>query len=509
MDNKTKLFFVAFAAIILLLALNTYLIFENTRRAEELGDLIDEQKRMIEGVIDKVGLIEEDIDQIRGDIDGIIDEVSAIEEDIDQIRGDIDGIIEDLEILNATALAPEDYDFVIFGEEGVVKAKNGTNQIEFVSEDFSEVLNWAVKKGFNINVKSGEYDLRSNVEILNKSKVVVIGNGATLQCNGYEFVIKGTEWSFSSYNLIDGFTFVDGKVRIENSFGTTISNNVFRYCTTALELANTKTWSEATLIENCFFVNSTEASIVFKTPAGGNATGSYASSIIANCFFNLIDNTNGIVVEEDAKFNNGEVKDGRFWLSDGIGTQTGILVEGSMNGTRISGVEFESFIEKEALNRQIKRYGIELGLNVSAPTIESGTAWLGHYTSHVYNPSGNWLPGDGGLIKANCTLNAEKRADFFHGEPRRIADFEAKFTILDQTRLEPGEVVRLNFTLLFVDFSGLSKIIELNETIPSRWLSLDEKLELYPTMNLARSLQVELLDETKAEVRVDVLIGTA
>jgi hypothetical protein len=47
-------------------------------------------------------------------------------------------------------------------------------------------------------------------------------------------------------------------IRVENSFATTITDTKFVNCSTAIEFANTDTWSEYNKIENCQFINATE-----------------------------------------------------------------------------------------------------------------------------------------------------------------------------------------------------------------------------------------------------------
>jgi len=145
--------------------------------------------------------------------------------------------------------------------------------------------------------------------------------------------------------VISGLTIINGTIRIENSFGTTITNVIFENTTTGIELANTKSWSENTKIEDCYFINATEG-IAFRTPVG-NATGSYESSQINRCFFNLRDNSIGLNVEPLAEFSDSQIQDVRMWMGqDGVSNQTGILLGGTMTQSLLVGVVFESFTDQ-------------------------------------------------------------------------------------------------------------------------------------------------------------------
>ena len=180
------------------------------------------------------------------------------------------------------------YDYVVFQDGDVYKAKNqATGSVDVESGSASYVMNQAIAKGNTVYVKPGNYPLASDVQVYNKENAKIVSDGASIIANGKKLIIKGDNYTRSQNNLLSGLTIINGTVRIENSFGTTISNMKFENCLTALELANTATWSEGTKIEDSRFINST-ASIVFKTPAG-NGTGSYASSQISRCFFNLLD----------------------------------------------------------------------------------------------------------------------------------------------------------------------------------------------------------------------------
>ena len=68
----------------------------------------------------------------------------------------------------------------------------------------------------------------------------IISDGATIIGNGHKIIISGDNYTSSQYVTISGLTIINGTVRIENSFGTTISNMIFENTSTCIELANTK-----------------------------------------------------------------------------------------------------------------------------------------------------------------------------------------------------------------------------------------------------------------------------
>src|SRR3990170_4571751 len=127
------------------------------------------------------------------------------------------------------------FDFVIFQEEGLVKAKNQTSGIvDFSSTTASTVISRAVAEGTAVFIKTGNYSLNADVQVINKRNLRIVGDGATIVGNGYKIVIKGDDYTGSQYNLISGFTIVGGAIRVENSFATTINNMIFQNCSTAL-----------------------------------------------------------------------------------------------------------------------------------------------------------------------------------------------------------------------------------------------------------------------------------
>ena len=237
------------------------------------------------------------------------------------------------------------YDFVVSQDGNNYHLKNMlTGSTTSVSGSASSAINTALAQGNSVYLNPGIYNLDQDILVSNKINIKIISNGATIIGNGHKIIIYGDNFTTSQYATISGLTIINGTIRIENSFGTTISNMIFENTSTGIELANTKSWSEDTKIEDCHFVNATEG-IAFRTPVG-NATGSYASSQIDSCFFNIRDNSVGVKVERLAEFSDSQLQDVRMWMGqDGATNQTGLLDDGSMYQTLLFGVVFESFTD--------------------------------------------------------------------------------------------------------------------------------------------------------------------
>jgi len=215
------------------------------------------------------------------------------------------------------------YDYVIFQDSDTYKAKNqATGKIDFTSADAATVINQALTEGNTLYLKPGSYALNADIQVNNKINAKIIGDSAIIIGNNQKILVKGDNYALSQNNIIQGLTVINGTLRIENSFATTVTNTAFINCTTALELANTNTWTEGTKVENCRFVNSKE-SIAFRTPTG-NGTGSYASTQISRCYFNIPDNSVGITVEYLAEFSDSQLQDLRMWMgeNDAVHNQT-------------------------------------------------------------------------------------------------------------------------------------------------------------------------------------------
>ena len=398
------------------------------------------------------------------------------------------------------------FDYVIFQANGLVQAKNQTSGIvDFSSASASKVLNQAVTEGAAVYVKAGKYSLNTDVEATNKKNLKIVGDNATILGNGYKIVIKGDDYTRSQYNSISGFTIIDGTLRIENSFAVTIINMIFQNCSTALELANTVTWTEGTKIEDCHFINSAEA-IAFRTPVQ-NSTGSYASSQINRCYFNLLDNSVGINVEHLAEYSDSQVENSRIWLGqNGKTNQTGLQLDGSMFQTTLSNVVFESFADDPT-----NFYAIAIGrVADTTPIIGEGVSFLGNWTARVYNPASKWILGQSSLFR-RTNINVEVGANNSYGQvtnihdrPLTISSFKPHIQVQG---LNTDETVTVRLRLEFIDNAISQNVEKTFTTSPTTtWLSDDDMLKLFPSQNIIWAILIDAksnIGNSNAVVKVD------
>ena len=347
------------------------------------------------------------------------------------------------------------YDFVVSQNGNNYLLKNVLTGSTTSLSSASSAINSAFSQGNSVYLNPGTYILSGDVLVSNKIDAQIVGNGATVIGNGHEIIIYGDNYTTSQYATISGLTIINGTVAVENSFGTTISNMIFENTSMGIKLANTSTWSEDTKIEDCSFINATEG-IAFLTPVG-NATGSYDSSVINSCFFNIRDNSVGINVEPLAELSDSQLQDVRMWMGqDGVTNQTGLLDDGSMDQTLLFGVVFESFTDTPN-----DMFAMDLGQTcIYAPTLEGGVSFLGNWTASIHNPYSIWISGVGsaferenvnvpvgvnGQYGANVTIQALP-LQIFTFEPKIQVDgsFTNNETVTVRIRLEYADNVISN-----------------------------------------------------------------
>ncbi len=417
-------------------------------------------------------------------------------------------LIFDLRRALENAAQDSPYDYVIFQDGDIYNAKNqASGYIDFTSADASLVISQAIANGNTVYIKPGKYILSSDIRIYNKINAKIVSDGASIIGHGNKLIIKGDNCSRSQYNLISGLEIINGTVRIENSFGTTVSNMAFENCSTALELSNTETWSEGNKIEDCRFLNSRE-SIVFRTPTI-NGTGSYASSEVRRCFFNILDNSVGIIVERLAEFSDSQLQDVRMWMGENgfISNQTGLLLDGSMHQTLLYGVVFESFADYP---KQL--YAISLGeTSITPPILVGGISFLGNWTARIYNPFNKWISGNGAVFKQE-NLNIPIGLNGQYGptetvqlRPLTIANFKPKIQV--QGSFANGETITVRFRLEFVD-NVLSQSVEKSfSNAAILWLDDEDILKMLPSQSLIWEILVDAKASsasTDAVVRISV-----
>jgi len=382
------------------------------------------------------------------------------------------------------------YDYVLSVNSGKYVLKNMASEYSFdVPNSASSALNLALSNGKTVYINPGNYTLTSDVIVYNKLSAKIISDGATINGNGHRIIIRGENYSVSKYATISGLTLINTTVRIEDSFRTTISNIVFENTSVALEFANLHTWSEYNQIENCQFTNAATG-IAFRSPVG-NATGSYASSIISRCSFNVEDNSVGIMVESNAQFSDCQLQDVRFWLGEyGKTNQTGIYNDGAMEQTLLEGVVFESFVDHPN-----NLYAIDLGQNCGpTPIIDGGVSFLGDWTARIHNLYGKWVSGVGGAFeKTNLVVTVGENNQYMdrvniQTYPLKMYTFKPEIAV---SNLASGEVVTVRVRFEYVDnvlSDSVEKSFSSSQTV---WLNDDDMMRLYPSQSIIWAVYID------------------
>jgi hypothetical protein len=383
------------------------------------------------------------------------------------------------------------YDFVISQNGNNYQLKNMlTGSTTSSSGSASSVLNTALTQGNSIYLNSGTYTLSQDVSVMNKTNAKIVGNRATIIGNGKKMIIAGNDYTDSQYNTISGLTIINSTIRIENSFGTTISNMIFENTSTGIELANTRSWSENTKIEDSHFINVTEG-IAFRTPVG-NATGSYDSSEIERCFFNLKDNSVAVKVEPSAEFSDSQMQDDRIWAGqDGHTNQTGLLLDGTMSQSLLLSVVFESFTDAPS-----NMFAIDIGQTANtAPILDAGVSFLGNWTAMIHNPYGVWVSSSGSAferqgVNVPVGLNGQYGASVtIQALPLRIFSFEPKIEV--HGSFASNEIITVRIRLEFADNVVSNSVLKTFNSTGAVWLSNDDMMQLYPSQDIIWGVVVD------------------
>lgn len=379
---------------------------------------------------------------------------------------------------------PVNYDYVLSKDGNNYKLKNLlTGYVTEQTASASIALNSALSAGKSVYLNPGTYVLTDDIVISNKVNSKIVSDGATIIGNGKKIIIFGDDHTISRNAFISGLTIINATIRVENSFGTTIQNTIFENTSTGIEFANTKTWSEYNKIEDCQFINATEG-IAFRTPVG-NATGSYASTEIDRCSFNLRDFSVGINVERLAEFSDSQLQDIRFWIGEnGRANQTGLFVDGSMFQTLLFGVVFESFTSDP-----VYLFGIDIGDNCNpAPILNSGVSFLGNWTAKIHNTQGIWLSADGSVFKReNVNVPVGTNNQYVSNEsiqvrPLTIFSFRPKLEV--DGVFKNNEMVTVRIRIEYVDNILSTPVIRTFNQSTSIWLTDDEIMQLFPSQSI-------------------------
>jgi hypothetical protein len=399
------------------------------------------------------------------------------------------------------------YDYVLSKDGDNYQLKNVmTGYVAQQSGGASAAINAAMSDGKSIYLNPGTYDLNEDVAIINKLNAKLVSDGATVNGNGKKIIIVGDNYTQSQYGKISGLTLLNATVRVENSFATTITDTKFVNCTTAIEFANTDTWSEYNKVEDCQFINVTEG-IAFRTPTSTptrNGTGSYASSQIERCMFNLKDNSVGVNVEPLAELSDSQIQDVRFWTGEiGHTNQTALRVYGSMFQTLLFGVVFESFTSDP-----IEMYAIDLGPTCDpAPILSGGVSFLGNWTARVHTPYQTWVSSVGSIFdRENVAVAVGTNGQF--GEPLRIQcrpltmfSFKPKFDV----SFSGEQTVTVRIRIEYIDNVMSPSVTRTFTNSSAVWLSDDEILRLFPSQNVSWEILVDAkttASSTDASVKV-------
>jgi hypothetical protein len=420
------------------------------------------------------------------------------------------------------------YDYVIYrywdynNNVSVYLAKNGrTGFVEYNSTDAASVFNGALQSGNCVYVVADEYNLTSDVRITNKKNARLDSDGATLLLYGNKVVVNGTDYSRSQYNQISGLIILNGTVRIQNSFRTTVTNMIFQNCTVGLELANTNTWTEATRIDTIHFSDCAQG-IVFRTNttdalsslSSTGSTGSYANTELTRCYFNQLDNSIAITLENRSELTDCYINDVRIWIGEfGRTNQTGLKMGGSMFKTVMNNIVFESFASLPLDNASIYAISIEES-SYQMPIFESAVNFLGAWTARVYNPNNGWIFGVGGVyrrmgIAIPVGIGDYGATQIIQAQPATIATFTPKITV--QGSFLNGENVTVRIRLEYVDNGVSSPVEKTFNSSGSLWLSNDDLLSLYASQNVIYAILVDAKTSasTSATATIDVFGTTA
>jgi hypothetical protein len=382
------------------------------------------------------------------------------------------------------------YDFVISQHGASYLLKN---MLTGYSTDFdiraSYAINLSLNQGKAVYLNPGNYTLDQDVLVSNKLNAKIVSDGATILGNGHRIIVRGDNYTTSKYATISGLTLINASIRIEDSFATSISNIVFENSSVGIEFANINTWSEYNQISNCQFVNVTEG-IVFRTP-NGNATGSYASSEIDRCSFNIRDNSVGIHIEKSAQFSDRQLQNIRFWLgADGSTNQTGILNNGAMDQTLLQGVVFESFCDQPH-----DMFAIDLGQACDpAPMLDGAVNFLGNWTARIHNPYSKWISGVGSTFeKQNIGVPVGSGNQYgglvsIQMQPLKIFTFKPEISVVSTV---PNELVTVRIRFEYIDNVYSNSVEKTFNGTQSVWLSDADMMQLCPAQSVIWAVIVD------------------
>jgi hypothetical protein len=400
------------------------------------------------------------------------------------------------------------YDYALSRDGNNYKLKNMlTGYVLEQTSSASSMLNSALSLGKSVFLNSGTYVLTNDVVVSNKVNAKIVGNNdATIIGNGHKIIVYGQNYTTSKNTLISGLTLINATIRVENSFGTTIQNTAFENTSTGIEFANTNTWSEYNKVENCQFINFTEG-IAFRSPVL-NGTGSYASTEIDRCSFNLRDYSVGITVEQSAEFSDSQIQDVRFWMGENENTnQTGLFVDGAMDQTLLFGVVFESFTSVPNY-----LFGIDIGNNCNpAPILNGGVSFLGNWTAKIHDSQGIWLSGDDTLFKKENinvpvgTNNAFGLNEGIQVRPLTILSFKPNIAV--SGGFFNNETVTVRVRIEYIDNVISDSVTKTFTNSSSVWLSDEDMMHLFPSQDVVWAIWLDAKSSSSSTDAIVTISG--
>jgi len=216
----------------------------------------------------------------------------------------------------------------------------------------------------------------------------------------------------------------------------------------------------------------------------------------------------GINVERNAEYSDSQLLNSRLWLGEnGESNQTGLLVDGTMFQTLISGVVFESFAAKPA-----SLYAVVFGKNaVTPPTFDGGVSFLGNWSARIYNPYGKWISGLGSVFRienVNIPIGLSNQygaTEIIHERPLTISSFKPKIHVAGN--FANGETVTVRLRLEFLDNAVSGSVEKSFISSATIWLSDDDLMELFPSQNVIWAILVDAKSNsaaTNVTVQIDV-----
>jgi hypothetical protein len=438
---------------------------------------------------------------------------------LDEFKQETTGQLSDL----TNKLPLQQYDYILYGEDllsNIYFVKNGeTGEVEFNSKDAALALNYCLERQNCVYVKTGYYQLYSDVICHNKKGAIITGESATLFCNNHVISIEGESCQDSQYNQISGFTIFNGTLRLENSFRTIVNDLNFISCPVGIELLNTFDWSESNKIDDCHFVQCTQG-IVFRTPIEPG-TGSYQCTSVSRCYFNLKDNSIGVNIEKDAGVTDAQLLNLHIWIASYGGeafNQTGLKVSGSLYQTIMDGVVFESFAKGELSSATL--YAVDIDTDFQTPILQEGITFLGSWTNMIHNPLNSDVQGEGAGVSfkqenINIPVNTQDYTDnptTFKVAPSTISSFKASITVDGSFSQNENITVRFRLGFFDKDTAAGSGVVEKTfSATGSLWLNEDDLLVLYPYRDIVQSVLIDAkVDSSSSDATVKISIfGTS